>query len=166
MCEQGLAEHVFHWLIVSKTQVSIIFVWASLMAQMVKNPPAILKTWVWSLGSEDPLEEGMATHSSILAWRISTDRGAWRSIVHGVAKSQMGLSIAQPSWLTNNVVTVSGEQQRDSATHIHVSILPQTPLPYRLPHNIKQSFICYIVGLFWLSILKVAVCPCQSSQTS
>ena len=42
---------------------------ASLVAQMVKNLPAIQKTWVWPLGWEDPLEKGMATHSSILAWR-------------------------------------------------------------------------------------------------
>ena len=43
---------------------------ASLVAQTVKNPPAMQETWVPSLGWEDPLEEGMATHSSILAWRI------------------------------------------------------------------------------------------------
>ena len=42
----------------------------SLVAQMVKNPPAMHKTWVQSLGWEDPLENGMTTHSSILAWRI------------------------------------------------------------------------------------------------
>ena len=40
------------------------------VAHMVKNPPAMQETWVWSLGREDPLEKGMATHSSILAWRI------------------------------------------------------------------------------------------------
>ena len=44
------------------------------MAQLVKNPPAMQETWVQSLGWEDPLEEGMATHSSILTWRISMDR--------------------------------------------------------------------------------------------
>ena len=44
--------------------------WASLVAQMVKNPPAMQETWVRSLGWEDPLEEGTATHSSILAWKI------------------------------------------------------------------------------------------------
>ena len=44
--------------------------WASLVAQMVKNLPAVQETWVWSLGLKDPLEKGMATHSSILAWRI------------------------------------------------------------------------------------------------
>ena len=45
------------------------FIWASLVAQMVKNLPAMQETWVKSLGWEDPLEEGMATHSSSLAWR-------------------------------------------------------------------------------------------------
>ena len=44
--------------------------WASLVAQLVKNPPAVRKTWVQSLGWEDPLEKGKAVHSSILAWRI------------------------------------------------------------------------------------------------
>ena len=54
---------------------------------MVKNPPAMRETWVQSLGWEDPLEEGMAIHPSILAGRIHVDRGAWRAIVHGVMKS-------------------------------------------------------------------------------
>ena len=66
--------------------------WAAPVAQMVKNLPAMQETWVWSLDWEDPLEEGMATHSSILAWRIAVDRGAWWSIVHGVTKSQTQLS--------------------------------------------------------------------------
>ena len=44
--------------------------WASLMAQLVKNQPAMLETWVQSLSWEDPLEKGKATHSSILTWRI------------------------------------------------------------------------------------------------
>ena len=44
--------------------------WASLVAQQVKNPPAIQETWVRSLGWEDSLENGKATHSSILVWRI------------------------------------------------------------------------------------------------
>ena len=46
----------------------------SLVAQSVKNPPTVQETWVRSLGWEDPLEEGMATHSSILAWRIHAQR--------------------------------------------------------------------------------------------
>ena len=44
--------------------------WASLVAQLIKNPPAMWETWVQSLGWEDPLEKGTATNSSILAWRI------------------------------------------------------------------------------------------------
>ena len=58
---------------------------ASLVAQMVKNLPTVQKTWVLSLGREDPLEKRMATHSSIPAWRIP-----WT--VHGVAKNQTQLS--------------------------------------------------------------------------
>ena len=57
------------------------------VAQMVMNLSTMQETWVQSLGWEDPLEEGMTTHSSILAWRIPTDKGAWQAIVHRVIKS-------------------------------------------------------------------------------
>ena len=50
---------------------------ASLVAQLVKNPPAMWETWARSLGWEDPLDEGTATHSSILAWRILMERRDW-----------------------------------------------------------------------------------------
>ena len=73
---------------------------ASLAVQMIKNLPAMQETWVRSLGWEDPLEEGMATHSNILAWRIPIDRGAWPAIVHVVAKGQTGLS----DWLCMNSI--------------------------------------------------------------
>ena len=53
----------------------------SVIAQLVKNPPAMRETWVQSLGWEDPLEKGKVTHSSILAWKNSMD-----CIVHGVTK--------------------------------------------------------------------------------
>ena len=62
--------------------------WASLVAQMAKNLPAVWETWVQSLGWEDLLEKGLATHSSVLAWRIPMDRGAWWATVHEVTKSQ------------------------------------------------------------------------------
>ena len=55
----------------------LLYSWASLVTQTVKNLPAMQETWVRSVGWEDPLEEGMATQSSILAWRIPMDRGAW-----------------------------------------------------------------------------------------
>ena len=66
--------------------------WASLVAQMIKNLPAMQETWLQSLVWEDPLEEGVATLSSILAWRIPMERGAWWAIVHGVAKSRTRLN--------------------------------------------------------------------------
>ena len=62
---------------------------------VVKNLPVNtgdIEIWVQFLGREDPLEEGVATHSNLLAWRIpSSPRGAWQAIVHGVAKSRTQL---------------------------------------------------------------------------
>ena len=64
----------------------------TLVAQAVKNLPAVQKTWVRSLGREDPLEKEMATHSSILAWRTpGTEEPGGLHTVHGVAKSQTRL---------------------------------------------------------------------------
>ena len=53
-----------------------------------KESPAMQETWVWPLGWKHPLEESMATHSSILAWRIPMDRRSWRAVIHGVAKTR------------------------------------------------------------------------------
>ena len=64
----------------------------ALMVQKVKNPPALQETRVDFLGREDPLEKGMATHSSILAWKIPIDRVARQATVHVVAKSQIQLT--------------------------------------------------------------------------
>ena len=50
--------------------ITILYIYASLVAQLVKNPPAMQETWVQSLGWEDPLEKGTAIYFSILAWRI------------------------------------------------------------------------------------------------
>ena len=64
---------------------------ASLVTQMVKNLRAMQETWVHSLSWEDPLGKDMATHSSVLAWRIPMDLGPRRATVHGVTKSQTQL---------------------------------------------------------------------------
>ena len=66
--------------------------WASLVAQLAKYLPAMWETWIQSLDWEDSLEEGKATHSIILAWRIPKDRRAWQATVHEVTKSQTRLS--------------------------------------------------------------------------
>ena len=71
--------------------------WASLVAQLVKNPPAMQETWVQSLGWEDPLEEGKATHSSILAWRIP-----W-------TVQSMGLQRVGHDWVTFTFNNLSGD---------------------------------------------------------
>ena len=103
----------------------IQYSWTSLVAQLVKNQPVMQEkeTWVWSLGWEDPLEEGMATHSNILPWRIPMDRGAWQATVHGVTKSR-----TQLSWLSTaqHVYLVSS-----FPTQIfNHNIDPVTPCPY------------------------------------
>ena len=59
------------------------------MAQTVKNLPVMQETWVQSLDWEDPLEEDMATHSGILAWRFPMDRRAWRATVHGILQARI-----------------------------------------------------------------------------
>ena len=69
-------------------EFSPVLLKASLVAQIINNLPAMQETWVRPLGGEDPLEEGTATPSSILAWRIPMDRGAWQTAVHGVTKTQ------------------------------------------------------------------------------
>ena len=69
--------------------------WVSLVAQMVKNLPAMRETWLRPQGWEDPLEEGMAALSSTLAQRIPMNRAAWWATVHG-SESQTRLSDEVP----------------------------------------------------------------------
>ena len=91
--------------------------WASQVALGIKNPQAMQKTEVWSLSQEDPLEEGMATHSSILAWRIPMDRGVWQVTICRVAMSW--------TWL------------KRLRTHAHM----QTPI-YILLKQLEKKFPC------------------------
>ena len=93
---------------------------------MVKNLPAMQETWVRSLGWEDCLEEGMATHSSILTWRIPTDRKTWQAAVHGVAKSRTRLS---------DLTFHFNALEREMATHSSVLAwrIPGTGEPGGLP---------------------------------
>ena len=70
--------------------------WVSLVAQMMKNWPTMRETWVGSLGWQDPLEESMTTHVSILAWRISMDKGAWWATVHGILQDRILEWVALP----------------------------------------------------------------------
>ena len=73
------------------------------MVLVVKNLPAMQQTWVRPLGREDPLEEAMVTQSSLLAWRIPMDRGAWWATVYRTAKSQTRLKQLGPLQLLGSI---------------------------------------------------------------
>ena len=77
-----------NWTLASSWALYRVF----LVTQKGKNLPAIWETWVQFLHWEDPLEEGITTYSSILAWRIRMDRRAWWATIHGVTKSQAQLT--------------------------------------------------------------------------
>ena len=81
------ANGIFH----SFLYLSNIPLWVSLVAQTVKNLAAIRETRVWSLGWENPLNEGMEIHCCILAWKILMDSGDWQATVHEVTKSRIQL---------------------------------------------------------------------------
>ena len=82
------------------------------MAQLVKNLPAMWETWVWSLGWEDPLEKGMATHSSILAWRIpESDMTKWLSLTYTVEHFPIVPVKLHYYFQTNNLLELKGTEQ-------------------------------------------------------
>ena len=98
---------------------------ASPVVQSVNNLPAMWETWVQSLGQEDPLEEGMATHTSILAWRIPMDRGAWEGYNPRCRKESgttRRLSTKHLPW--SRVVKCK--------IHLPITTLLSHPLPQRL----------------------------------
>ena len=118
--------------------------WASVVSQLVKNPSARQETPIQFLGQEDPLEEVMATHSSILAWRILMDREAWRATVHSVTESDRTkrLSTAQHIqvytyicvcvyvWMCVYTHTyISNSRKLQKARHLNFSSSPPRHLP-------------------------------------
>ena len=140
---------------------------ASLVAQVVKNPPAMRETWSQFLGWEAPLEEGMATHSSILAWRIPMDRSvADRSPWHSGVKMQLSTAqyvMEKPSQPTRAgthghplgqalflVLEISGNRKtlvfivfifaiRSQNLHSSCSILARLPSAQRLPVSLAPA---------------------------
>ena len=97
---------------------------SSLVAQMGKNLPAVLETWVQSLGWDDPLEKLMTTHSNILAWRISMDTGAWWAM-YG-------------PW---------GHRDSDTTEHSTACHSDFQLIPIFLPLMLHSSYLCYV----WVS---------------
>ena len=115
--------------------------WTSLVAQLVKKLPAMWETWVQSLGWEDPLEKGKATHSSILAWRIP-----WT--VHGVAKSWTWLSDFHVHCIASKRNTCANTHTyRHTHTHTHTHTPSQVAI---------RSFSCLSQAAnisLWMSLL-------------
>ena len=103
-----------------------------LVAEIVKNPLAMWETWVWSLDQEDPLEEGMATHSSILTWRIPLDRRAWWATVHGVTV------LDTTKWLTLSLSLTSLKSQ-DYV--LFISIYPAPFTVTYVKHTLNNYFL-------------------------
>ena len=111
--------------------------WASLVAQLVKNPPAMQETWVRSLGWEEPLEKGKATHPNILAWRIS-----WAAWSMGLQRVRHGwviftfIHLYIYSWKKNvcsfkyNLQFVCSLVQEDKFQYIKLSVMLWTPSSY------------------------------------
>ena len=89
---EGWVGSMESWLHITITWDFYLQIRASVVAQVIKNLPAIQETQIWSLGREDPLEKGMATHSSNSCLENSLDRESWQATVHGVAKSRIRLS--------------------------------------------------------------------------
>ena len=111
--------------------------WKFLMVQMAKNLPAMQETWLWSLGGEDPPEKGMATHSSILAWKIPWTEEPDGATVHGVAKSWT----QQSDWhfslkgLYISVANVITSKRKPKAINLKLYCIkpPWNCIPPRLP---------------------------------
>ena len=140
----------------SQRVISIIprFSWTSLVAQTLQNPPAMQETWVWSPSSEDPLEKGMATHSSILAWRIHMDREAWWATVHGVAREYgHDWAIKRLSTQTEEMVFCCSSVCFHSK--VENSMMRQTDIVFFSPFNLLyviesvHSSSEYFLGTYW-----------------
>ena len=113
------------------------------------------ETFLPSYRGMDPIHEG---------WDLIVPQGPYLLILSpgGIGVLYFNTFYFGLGYNCNNVVIVSREKQRESAAHRHVSILPQTLLPSRLPHCFEQSFLCYTVGPYWLFILNTEVCTCPS----
>ena len=150
---------------------------------MVKNPPAMEETRVRALGWDNLLEEEMATHSNILAWKNSMDRGVWLAIVHEVTKSQTRLSTHTPLKALTLVVNVQRLrfttfqsrrfpsyriliiEESPSHTLVYFVYIPDSHRDAKLilksyvffPHSLLLWFLPYSLSLFALSILHALI---------
>ena len=127
---------------------SLMTILASLVVQMVKNPPAMKETWVWSLGWEDLLEKGMATHTNILAWRIP-----WTERPGGLQSKE--LPRVQHKWahhhtLSECITLIQGIFYKHR--HFHIVITSLTPSV-----SLKDCFVASIITLTATSVEYIKI---------
>ena len=156
--------------IISEYYSSILPCKASLIAQLVKNLPAVQQTQLWSLGWEDPLEKEMVTHSSILAWKIS-----WTEEPAGL--QFMGLQRIGHDWVTNTYLLPL--QRLGSYTSFKAQLLtiflkvswlnlaeydPPPLIPLAFLHATIGMRISYLRYLFWVSLMRRGLFPMNLPQ--
>ena len=125
--------------------------WTSLVAQLVKNPPAIWETWVWSLDWKDPLEKGMATYSSILAWRIPWTKKSgklqsmgWQRVRHDWATFTFTFQRCLIYWrkkIHQRLLLNVNISQYSSRLHCFLSYI--RVFSSLLSHTSTQNYVCY-----------------------
>ena len=138
---------ILFFLIVLYLKLTFGFGWASLVAQRLKHLPAIWETRVWSLGGEDPLEKEMATHSSILAWRI-----LWTEEPGGL--QSMGLQRVGHDWATSLSLSLSHhEMWRDWERVKMAQLCLLFVISYIMENRIVFSAVClYSCSHYLLSL--------------
>ena len=124
--------------------------WASLVAQLVKKPPIMWETWVQSLSWEDPLEEALSTHFSILAWRIPMDKSAWSMGSHRVRNYWMTTKACKLClWISFRLLV---------QLYFRVTLVPFS--------SVAQSCPTLCKSMDWSSQASLSITSCRASSNS
>ena len=132
---------------------------------MVKNLPAMQETWVRSLGWKDPWRREWQPHSSILAWRIPTDRGAWWATVHAVAESDMAEKPGTAQHSTCTFLHFYTFRENKETEKECIKTLTVVPAGWSGIERLKQSFLFFILFSRFLAMnTKKLKCFCNQEK--